>query len=326
MVEARYKAGMNSAQRIALNVAHNIISSQYSLLSQHCLILVLPGENTPCWYPTSPICHSATLCRSSFSPFPRQHSCVQWSCVHLEACTDQEAFLTLRCVLHWCSGDLWDPQLVGGEVDLNLPSACTKYTEPVRWQQMMLWVIPLMPTSYDSPVLWRCSHSAAVGRSLRQLRSVSKQPWTVQKFFLPMKKPREKRKYSWIFLWQLSNAFRLRVLAYWKNELLNLTNTGIGKRISMISVRIFNKPASWSMNACLAIWSIFTERDQLDLGLATVPGVGNDLPVELQRSAFGKGHDLHCHVAACKNNEKGYQGDLLPWKVVDQMPIEIKEH
>jgi hypothetical protein len=90
------------------------------------------------------------------------------------------------------------------------------------------------------------------------------------------------------------------ILTYWKNERLNLTNTGIGKMMSMMSVRIFNTPDKMSTKAFELRSSIVTERDQLDLSLATVPRVGNNSPIELERSTFGKRHDLNDHIAGGK--------------------------
>ena len=63
---------------------------------------------------------------------------------------------------------------------------------------------------------------------------------------LPMKKPKEKRKYSCIFLEWMSNAFILQRCTYWNNDRLNLINTGMGRIMSMMSVIMFSTPAHWS--------------------------------------------------------------------------------
>lgn len=111
---------------------------------------------------------------------------------------------------------------------------------------------------------------------------------------------------------------------YWKNERLNLTNTGIGKIISMISVRMFSTPDRQSTKTFCSRSNVFTERDQLDQSLTAFARVRQNSPIELQRSTFGKRHDLNNHIAACKHDEEGNHGNLFPWKMIDEMAVKVE--
>ena len=79
----------------------------------------------------------------------------------------------------------------------------------------------------------------------------------------------------------MSNVLGLYGFTHWKNERLNLTKTGIGKMISMMSVRMFSTPYEQSIEAFRSTSSIITQRDQLNQSLAAFTRVGKNSPIEL---------------------------------------------
>ncbi len=113
---------------------------------------------------------------------------------------------------------------------------------------------------------------------------------------------------------------------YWNNDRLSLTNTGMGKTMSMTSVMMFSTPAQWSAKCQFGrSWS-FTECDQLHLRLATFSRVWKDLPIEIERSAFAESHDLNNDIAGSEGEEKRYHGNSFPRKVKNQMSVEVEKY
>jgi hypothetical protein len=60
--------------------------------------------------------------------------------------------------------------------------------------------------------------------------------------------------------------------------------------------------------------------------LATYARIWNYSPVEVEWSTFAKCHDLDDDIAGGEDGKERYHGDLLPWKMIYQVPVEIEKY